>query len=94
MRGKTLLGEIRDLLPVDSLSHRDGVFTAREGFFYTHGKTSLDLVALVTQTLEEHGFSVEVDDSGEVWKDFRGGAPVGRSSHWFVKFKIIGRRPR
>ncbi len=27
-------------------------------------------------------------DSGEVWKPFVGGAPLAKSSHWFVKFTV------
>ena len=32
--------------------------------------------------------NAEILESGEVWKDFRGGASVAQQSHWFVKFTV------
>lgn len=77
--------EIRERLmgAVDTVSQRDRIFTVRKGFFYSHGKTSDDLVAKVRTAFPD----AEIVDSGEVWKSFRGGASVTQSSHWYVKFK-------
>jgi len=30
----------------------------------------------------------------EVWKDFKGGAPIAKQSHWFVKFKLLPRQTK
>lgn len=61
-----------------------GVFTLREGFFYTHGRTAGTLVRRVLAAFPK----ADVLDSGEVWKAFNGGAPLAKSSHWFVKFTL------
>lgn len=34
-------------------------------------------------------FRFEIIDRGNVWKDFKGGAPVERQSHWWVKVKPL-----
>lgn len=69
---------------VDSCSYKDGVFTVRRGFFYTHGATAGHLAARVKAALP----SATLVDQGEVWKAFRGGASTAQQSHWFVKFTV------
>lgn len=82
----TTLKQVRAALDglADSVSARDGGFTARRGFFYTHGYTADRFVAAVKTAVP----GAVVTDSGEVWKPFRGGAAVGQQSHWFVKFRV------
>lgn len=74
------LTTVREHFPHASV--RGGVFTVRDSFFYTSGRTAQDLVNEVRAVFP----TAVVLDSGEVWKDFRGGAPVARQSHWWVKF--------
>jgi hypothetical protein len=69
---------------LDMVSLKHGVFTARRTFFYTHGKTAQILVNAITDAFP----TAEILESGEIWKPFRGGAPVAKQSHWFVKFTI------
>lgn len=71
---------------VDTVSLRKGVFTARRGFFYTHGFTA-DAFA---RTIERHVPGATVLDSGMVWKAFRGGATVAEGSHFWAKFTVGG----
>lgn len=78
------LKQVREQLNPDSASCRAGVFTVREGFFYTHGRTADDLVARVLKAFP----TATIFDSGEVWKAFRGDASVAQSSHWFVSFAV------
>lgn len=68
----------------DSLSQSAGVWTARRGFFYTHGKTSADFVGRIKEALPE----AEIVDSGTVDKPFRGGGSTAANSHWWVKFRV------
>ena len=76
--------EVREKLRVSKVSKKAGVFTARRGFFYTHGRSEKDLV----QRIKEKYPKAKIIDSGEQWTSFRGGAPIERQSHWFVKFKL------
>lgn len=68
----------------DQLSKSKGIYTARWGYFYRHGRTSDECVQSVLDGLS----GVRVIDSGDVWKSFRGGASVKNQSHFFVKFQI------
>jgi hypothetical protein len=81
---KRKLSDIKDLIHADSISQKDGVYLVRKGFFYTHGKGTEDFETRVKEIFPE----AIILDSGEVWKPFRGGASVGKQSHWWVKFKL------
>lgn len=81
---KTRLRAVRTKLNPDSASYRDGVYTVRDEFFYTHGRTADDLVADVKRAFPD----ATVLESGEVWKPFRGGASTANNSHWFVRFTL------
>jgi len=77
--------DIKDnVMWADGCSKRNGVFTVRQGFFYTHGRTASDLADSIKDFIPE----AKIVDLGEVWKNFRGGAPLAKSSHFFVKFTI------
>lgn len=76
--------EIKKRICASTLSCRGGVYTARWGFFYRNGGTSEKHANIVREKLP----GALVLDHGEVWKAFRGGASVGQSSHWWVKFTI------
>lgn len=75
---------VRDKIVVDTLSQKNGVFTARVEFFYRHGQTSEDLANHIKRAIP----NATIIDSGEVWKAFRGGATTANSSHWWVKFIV------
>lgn len=76
------LKEVKDKLYADSYSKKDGVFTVRHEFFYTHGRTAEQFRDEVLKAFP----AATIVDFGEVWKPFRGGASTANSSHWFVKF--------
>ena len=76
--------QLKEVLMADSYSKRNGVFTVRKGFFYTHGRSAGDFMNEVTQALP----NAIIKDFGEHRTSFRGGASVANSSHWFVKFTI------
>ena len=59
----------------------------RRGFFYTHGMTAETFALSVEKAIAEAGSKARVVDSGEVWKDFRGGASIANQSHWWVEIK-------
>jgi len=70
---------------------RSKVFLIMRGFFYTHGRTSDDWKNNVRKALEKNldlDATFIYEDSGEVWKSFRGGASVRSSSHWYVKLRV------
>ena len=68
----------------DSVTLRNGVWTARRGFFYAHGGSAEAFAAAVRRALP----TATVLDSWEKWTPFRGGDSVARGSHWGVKFTV------
>jgi hypothetical protein len=69
-----------------------GEFTIARPYFYR--PSSLiewkdRVLSKVTATLEPMGFKVEYVDSGDVWKAFKGGAPVWNQSHFWLKIKVV-----
>lgn len=80
------INDVRNRLSADTISKRNGVFTVRMGFFYSHGRTAENLVAAVKSALP----TAVILDSGEVWKAFRGGASTANQSHWWVTFTWNG----
>lgn len=77
---------VGETLHASTCSLRAGVYTARWGFFYSHGRTAETAVQRVLATFPH----AHVVDSGEVWKPFSGGAPTAKQSHWWVKFTLDG----
>ncbi len=72
---------------IDEVVKYKGAFTFRRGFYYRHGFTSEQLVEKLRSQLPDN---IQIIDSGEIWKDFRGGAPLAKQSHWYVTIKIPG----
>ena len=90
MAAKNARKLIAENLHPDSLGkNKAGNLVARWGFFYTHGRTAEGYVTKVTALLTEAGIAFEIVDSGEVWKDFRGGASVANQSHFYVEIKLV-----
>lgn len=67
----------------DTLSMKNGEYLGRRGFFYRKGGTT---DALWQKVLAVYP-SAQIIDSGEVWKAFRGSAPVSKQSHWWIRFR-------
>lgn len=79
----------------NTLSMKGNVFTARRGFFYTHGFTAEKYAELIKKHVKEgyfNRYTIQVVEAVEIWKDFKGGAPVAKQSHWKVVFRLIANR--
>lgn len=77
--------EMRNKIMADTLSKKGDIYTARKGFFYSHGGSS----EIFANRIKDRIPNVIIIDHGEQWKPFRGGASVAQSTHWWVKFKIV-----
>lgn len=75
--------EVKEILG-DNVTFSKGVYFKRMGFFYTHGKTSQNLADRVQEKIP----SAIILDHGEKYLPFRGGEPLIKNSHWWVKFKL------
>ena len=84
VRVKSHTKEIRSRIMPDTVSMKGGIYTIRDGFFYTGGRTADDLVNKVRRAFPR----ARIIDSGEVWMPFKGGASVANQSHWYVKFTL------
>ncbi len=78
------LTDIKNLINADTLSKKGDIYTARKGYFYTHGKSEDDFAKSIEQALP----SCKIVGKGAHWASFRGGASVANSSHWWVKFEL------
>jgi len=77
--------QIEELISADSISLRNGVFTARHGFYYRHGGSAESYAAQVIAAVP----GAVLVDEGEHYAAFRGGASVANQSHWWVKFTVL-----
>jgi hypothetical protein len=66
----------------DTISKRNGIFTARKAYFYTYGQTEQDAVNVIKIRIP----SAKIIDTGDHWRPFKGGASIASQSHWYVKF--------
>lgn len=85
------LNQLREVLGIynsESLTKYRGVYTYREGFFYTHGRDSYKVAQIISARLTSAGIQHEILDSGEQWKAFKGSDTLKQGSHWWVKFSI------
>lgn len=78
--------QVAEMIGCDSnkISKSRGVFTYRVGFFYRHGGSS----QIVADRLKAKIPNATIVDHGEKWVAFKGGAPLAKQSHWWVKFTI------
>ena len=76
--------DVQSILHVSQVTKSKGVFTARQGFFYRHGRNEEELA----QKIQDRFPNAEIIDMGEVYKAFKGGASVAKQSHFWVKFKL------
>jgi hypothetical protein len=75
---------MENVLSVDGCSKHKGVFTARRGYFYTHGGTAEKFRDKIVEALP----GANVIDYGDHYASFRGGASLSKQSHWWVKFTL------
>lgn len=69
-----------------AVSFYRGIFTIRESYFYRHGRTAEKLVAKILEALPE----VKVIKSGDHYANFNKGVSLKRSSHLWVKVRLVG----
>lgn len=72
-----------------SVSLRNGEWTVRQPFFYRHNGSPEGVWQKLVKLSGELNVTFTMIDMGEVWKPFKGGAPVTKQSHWFVKFRVV-----
>lgn len=93
MKTKSTFSVLRDFISADqlSLNTKDSNYTARLGFFYRHGGSAerfRESITTALTSMRDSGVlkSFAIVDSGEVYTAFKGGAPISKQSHWWVKF--------
>lgn len=73
---------IEKLQTASQVTLRNGIFTARWSYFYTHGATAEMYADKVKSQIPE----AHIISCGDHWAAFKGGAPVNKQSHFWVKF--------
>lgn len=75
--------------------HKDGTVTVRNSYFYSHAKGVANLEARTLNALQELGFTVNVQDSGNQWAPFCGGSDVnkGQGSFYWVRLNNFNAIP-
>ena len=73
----------------DSISkNKDGHIVVRKGFYYKHGKSAEAQTAGIKRALDDAGIKHTIVKDGEHNAPFRGGASVGRQSHFYTHIKL------
>lgn len=88
---QSMISPLKDNVICDHIMRkRDGTrhFMFRQGYFYTHGKTSQAFSNSISKQLDAMGLEYTVVDHGNHWTPFNGGASIVRSSHFWVEVKI------
>ena len=88
MREKMKTTELEQMISADGVSKRNGIFTIRRGYYYTGGYDADKYKENIENQLIENDIRFEYVDHGNVWLPFKGGAPLAKQSHWFVKVRI------
>lgn len=78
-----------NLYPDTIGTKKGGNILCRWGYFYSHGKTSIQYVEKVTKLLDQHHIQHRIVNNGDHWVAFRGGASTANQSHFYVEIKII-----
>ena len=79
------LSEIKDLISFDSIGkNKSGNYVVRFGYFYRHGNTSEKYAAGIKVALPD----ANIVAHGDHYANFRGGASVAKSSHFWVEFNF------
>ena len=81
---------IKDTIFTDQISKdREGNYIFRKGYFYRPSGMDPDSWAQqISKKLQGVGINNSVVDSGDVWKPFKGGAPLKAQSHYYAKIKV------
>ncbi len=74
--------EIKKIIGANTISKKNGVYTARWGFFYKMGRSP---ETQANKVMDKYPNATIVDKE-EIYKPFRGGSSIANSSHFFVKF--------
>lgn len=62
---------------------RNGNYYIMYGFFYQHSSAKA-----LSEKVKEVIPNVNIVKTQDVWKPFKGGSPVEKSSHYYVEFSI------
>lgn len=75
---------------IDSVSYSriKNEWTFRRGYYYRHGQTPHSFAASIEALLQKSGFKIIITEKDDIWKPFRGGAPLAQSSHFRVRGTI------
>ncbi len=80
--------KIRRIISADMISrNRKGNIIIRQGFFYTFGNSSVKLAEKIKFKLAEADISANIVIARDIWKPFRGGSPIQRSSHFYIELE-------
>ena len=74
--------EIKKIIGANTISKKNGVYTARWGFFYRMDRSP---ETQANKVMDKYP-NATIVDKGEIYKPFRGGSSIANSSHFFVKF--------
>lgn len=75
-------------LDADTLTQEGGHIMYRKAFFYRAGKSSEQYANNATAALKAAKIKHTIVGHGEVDKPFKGGAPIRKQSHFWVKIKL------
>lgn len=89
MTTMTTMKQIRECFHADQISRKkDGSIVFRDEYFYRHGRTPEGFRDRVCAALNKAGINHRVEEFGDHWAPFRGGASTAKSSHFYVRIVV------
>jgi len=77
------IDEINSFCNSDEVTKYKGIFTVRRCFYYGNNWKNITIEKLKTVP------NIEIINSGEQWRPFRGGDTIKKGSHYWITFKFI-----
>lgn len=89
MNKKLTAKQIEDSTSIDHVSVRNGIYTARRGYFWGVSASGEAFAQQVRNEIEKaFDIDIVVLDFGNHFTAFKGDAPLTKQSHYWVKFSI------
>lgn len=89
MKALPTANKLQELISIDQVTRKGDLYTFRSGYFYRMGRDENKVAARISKALTAHGYRHEIVDKGDHWAAFNGGASIARSSHFWVKIRLI-----
>ena len=84
-----ILNFLRDNVIADQISrNREGNIVFRRSYYYRHGQDAQSFANYIQQQLQALNLNAQLVHFVDNYRNFRGGASIANSSHFYAEFQI------